>query len=74
MTAPRPNAVHPTQSLSAADQHAPARLISRKQLAERLGISERTVMRLEASGHLPPPVRVGLRRVGHWEGTVPRQP
>ncbi|WP_404292883.1 helix-turn-helix transcriptional regulator [Microvirga sp. RSM25] len=52
----------------------PRKLVSRKQLAERLGVSERTIMRLEESGYLPPPVRVGQRRVGHWEDTVPRQP
>jgi predicted DNA-binding transcriptional regulator AlpA len=52
----------------------PARLVSRRQLAEWLGVSERTIVRWEESGHLPPPVRVGPRRVGHWEGTVPRQP
>ena len=75
MTAPRQKAIHPAPPLSAEDRPpVPARLISRRQLAERLGISERTVMRMEESGHLPPPVRIGLRRVGHWETTVPRRP
>lgn len=75
MTAPRPKAVNPAPPWPGADQPpAPSRLITRRELAERLGVSERTVMRMEASGHLPPPVRIGVKRVGHWSDTVPRQP
>ena len=55
MTAPRPKAVNPAPPWPGADQPpAPSRLITRRELAERLGVSERTVMRMEASGHLPP--------------------
>jgi excisionase family DNA binding protein len=38
---------------------APRRLITTKQLASRLVVSERHIYRLMSAGKLPPPVRIG---------------
>jgi predicted DNA-binding transcriptional regulator AlpA len=42
------------------------RIISRQELAHRLGVSERTIFRMERSGHLPTALRIGVKRRGHW--------
>jgi len=37
----------------------PKRLVTTKQLASRLVVSERHIYRLMSAGKLPPPVRIG---------------
>ena len=46
------------------DNTTPIQLRSRRQVAERLAISERTVRRLVAQGDLAPPLRIG--RATRW--------
>ena len=46
------------------------RLLSRAELAELLRISTRTVDRMQASGRLPPPIKV-TDRIRRWDdGTI----
>ena len=75
MTAPRPKAMNSVRPSRPADRlPVPARLITRKQLAERLGVSERTVMRMEESGHLPPPVGSACAGSGTGRPLCPASP
>jgi len=43
---------------------------SRQEVAEILGISTRTLSRLEVSGQMPPRVRVSDRRFGYRDSAI----
>ncbi len=44
-------------------------LLSRRELAEKLGISETTIWRYGRAGLLPPPIRLGPGRVA-WQSSA----
>jgi len=48
-------------------RHVFPRLISVAELAQILGVGKSTIYRWIRSGILPPPRRIGPRRVGWWE-------
>lgn len=56
------------------DSGSPRRLITAKELAEMLSISSRTINRMQSSGRLIPPIRIGgsvrwrLDEVEQWIG------
>jgi predicted DNA-binding transcriptional regulator AlpA len=48
------------------------RIRSRKQVAEQLGISTRTLDRLQERGELPPRVKISNRLVGYRASEIER--
>ncbi|NOY46285.1 MAG: helix-turn-helix domain-containing protein [Deltaproteobacteria bacterium] len=48
-------------------RHVFPRLISVAELEQILGVSKSTIYRWIRAGNLPPPRRIGPRRVGWWE-------
>ena len=43
---------------------------SRKEFAQRINVTVRTLDRMEAAGQLPPKVRISDRRVGYRESDI----
>jgi predicted DNA-binding transcriptional regulator AlpA len=48
------------------------RFLTRKQLAEILGVSEQTIWRMTVDGRLDPPIRINSRNLRWPESTVAR--